>query len=178
MKKSKVILACFTLMITSAHNGMAYPSDLKGQVSLVFNTLTGKDCNHLFDTANAIYRNMANKYNLDITPFTSYEKAKSICHQNRYICSKNNNELFYNIDKIEDKNNGYKIVKISFFSKKNKNLKTSCNFVVNTKENNRGYPISFPQLSKNLESCIKNIENRACVVNALTNAYNTLETVK
>lgn len=155
----------------------SFPKDLNGQIELVFNTLTGKDCNHSLDTAKAIYRDMANTYNADITPLTSYEKVKSICERNRYICSQNNNSLLYKVVNIKNKNNGYKISTISFFSKKDKHLKTNCNFLINTVDNNRGYPISFPQLSENLRKCIDNIENRACVVNTLTNIYTILETL-
>jgi hypothetical protein len=70
----KFYMLAFSLL--SPLMSLAYPSDFKDQVNLVFNVLTGKSCEHLYDVANAIYRNQANEYNADITPLTSYEKVK------------------------------------------------------------------------------------------------------
>ncbi|GAB6078544.1 hypothetical protein JCM8795_12300 [Hydrogenobaculum acidophilum] len=155
---------------------IAYPSDLKDQIALVFNVLTGKSCNNLYDAANAIYRNQANKYNADITPLTSYEKVKSICKENRFICSEDNDELLFKVGHIADTSDHYKIATIDFYTKNNKHLVTKCNVVVNTNNTNRGYPISLPQISDNLRKCVQTIENKKCVVEALNNIYTTLET--
>ena len=70
----KFCILAFSLL--SPLMSLAYPYDFKDQVNLVFNVLTGKSCEHLYDVANAIYRNQANEYNADITPLTSYEKVK------------------------------------------------------------------------------------------------------
>lgn len=171
----KFYMLAFSLL--SPLVSLAYPSDFKDQVNLIFNVLTGKSCENLYDVANAIYRNQANEYNADITPLTSYEKVKKICQENRFICAEDNNELLFSIGKIKDENDGYKIVTMNFYAKSNKNLLTKCNIVVNTKNTNRGYPISLPEISSNLRDCIKTIENKHCVVKALNNIYTTLETL-
>ncbi|MGC9142965.1 hypothetical protein [Hydrogenobaculum sp.] len=165
------------LSLLSPLMSLAYPSDFKDQVDLVFNVLTGKSCKNLYDAANAIYRDQANKYNADITPMTSYEKVEKICKENRFICAKDNDKLLFSIGKIRNENDGYKIVTMNFYTKNNKNLMTKCNIVINTKNTNRGYPISLPEISSNLRECIKTIENKYCVVKALNNIYTTLETL-
>ncbi|PMP62002.1 MAG: hypothetical protein C0170_02815, partial [Hydrogenobaculum sp.] len=157
------------LSLLSPLMSLAYPSDFKDQVDLVFNVLTGKSCKNLYDAANAIYRDQANKYNADITPMTSYEKVEKICKENRFICTKDNNKLLFSIGKIRNENDGYKVVTMNFYTKNNKNLMTKCNIVINTKNTNRGYPISLPEISSNLRECIKTIENKYCVVKALNN---------
>ena len=70
----KFCILAFSLL--SPLVSLGYPSDFKDQINLVFNVLTGKSCENLYDVANAIYRNQANEYNADIIPLTSYEKLK------------------------------------------------------------------------------------------------------
>ncbi len=173
----KPVIICVVLFILGSFQVFAYPSDLKDQINLVFNVLTGKSCHNLYDVSGAMYRDQANKYNADMTNFTSYKKARKICEENRYTCSKGDDELLFDIGKIKNKSDGYKIITIDFYTKSHKTLITKCNVLINTKHNNIGYPISFPELSKNLQSCIENIENKGCVVRVLTNIYIGLETI-
>ncbi len=172
-----LLLTSIVILNLIPNISIAYPSDLKDQIALVFNVLTGKSCNNLYDAANAIYRNQANKYNADMTPLTSYEKLKSICRENRFICSENNDKLLFKIGRIKDVRDHYKIATINFYTKSNKHLITKCNVVVNTNNTNRGYPISLPQISDNLRRCVQTIENKKCVVEVLNNIYATLETL-
>ena len=176
-KNSFIVLIAVLSLLCYSKDGFSYPSDLKDQIALVFNTLTGKDCHNFYDTAAAIYRDQANKYNADITTLTSYQKAKRICEENRLTCEKDNDELLFDVSKIKNEADGFKIATIDFYTKSHKHLVTKCNFLVNTKDNNRGYPISFPELSQNLESCVETLENKGCVTNILTNIYLGLETI-
>jgi deoxyribodipyrimidine photolyase len=183
--RQNVAIKVFTFIVIVIFAGInmsfGYPHDLKSEIILVFNTLTGKSCNHLYDTANALYESQANKYSMDITPISTYEKIKKICSQNRLVCSEDNDELLFDVKNIENKKS--KIAKsfqrftIDFYTKNRKDLITKCSFVVNTEDTNRGYPISFPEISKNLRQCISDIENKECAVDALSNIYTVLETV-
>ncbi len=174
---SLLLIITLTGFLFASDISMAYSSNVQDQVNLVFNVLTGKSCDNLYDVANAIYRNQANKYNTDITLFTSYNKVKHICQENRFVCSEDYDKLLFKIRHIENIRKHYKVATVDFYTKNDKRLITKCFFTIKTKDKNREYSISLPYISTNLKQCLETIENKPCVVKALNNIYTTLETL-